>query len=97
VGSEARGSTGARWTESLTEEDCALLGVGETDADDFDAAMVLGVCHKIDRHADHKIRPYDLAADKRLEALLTRLGASLDVSESLLAGCHGSVLAYGCE
>jgi len=36
--------------------------------------MVLGVCHKIDRRADHKIRAYDLATDKRLEAVLTRLG-----------------------
>ncbi len=36
--------------------------------------MVLGVCHEIDRGADHKVSSYELTTDKGLEAVLTRLG-----------------------
>ena len=47
--------------------------------------MALGVCHKIDRHARHKIGSNDLAADKGLEAVFPRLRV-LDIRTFVDAG-----------
>ena len=47
--------------------------------------MALGVCHKIDRRARHKIGSDDLAADKGLEAVFPRLRV-LDIRTFVNAG-----------
>jgi hypothetical protein len=58
-----------RLTNGLAEEDRALAGVCESDADDFDDAMVFGVCHKIDGGVYHSISADDLPPDEGLEAV----------------------------
>src|SRR5271166_2419634 len=68
------GLAGERWISGLAEEDRAFIAVCEPDADDFDDAMVLGVCHEIDGCVGHMIPADDLTADKGLEAVPSGLG-----------------------
>ena len=43
------------------------MSVCESEADDFENAMTLGVCHEIDGCAGHMTAPNDLTPDKGLE------------------------------
>jgi len=61
----AAGRAGAWCANVLAEEDRALLCVGEPDTDDFDDAMALRICHKIDRRARYKIGARDVPPDQR--------------------------------
>lgn len=67
------GLAGERLTSGLAEEDRALAGVCKPDADDFDDAMIFGVCHGIDSGVYHMIPPNHLPADYRLKAVPSRL------------------------
>src|SRR5271166_6019619 len=63
------GLAGERWISGFAEEDRAFMAVCEPDADDFDNAMVLGVCHEIDGRMGYLIPTDDLTAHEGLEAV----------------------------
>jgi hypothetical protein len=74
-----------RRVSGIAGEDGAFIGVCIPDADDFDDAMVFGVCHEINGGTDHQVSPNDCTADQRLESVASRL-AVFDVNPFVYSG-----------